>query len=345
MRRRAAGLAVVAAALVALIAAPVRAVAAAAPATPQLYYTTNYPPQLKVASYRAAGDEIQVGTPRLVTKLPAADGLAYLADGTFLVGGSKTGNVYKVNPDTGAYTTQPSGIPTAFHVTVAPDGSTAWTAGLPGQLASVPLKPFGPGHAANLKGDDQAVTTIGFSPAGTFYTSSTSYGSGSFGTVNLTSLVTKRTLADQRGAHGFTYDAFTKDVFLVGSYLIVQIDPTHPDAVVSERVFPSMSFDQAISDGQGHLLAASNSGDVVLVDFSATSQVGSKSTVVSRAFLDSNLDDIATRGPLTLSATSTTAATSGGSGSKTTKLVVLIGLVVLLVGGFLAFRARQPKQD
>ena len=342
MTHRRAGLALAAAATMALLAGPVAAATTPA-APPQLYYTTNSPPELKVAAYSTANDQIRVGTPRVVAKLPAADGLAYLADGTLLVGGSKTGNVYKVNPDTGTYTTQPSGIPTAYHVSVSPDGSQAWTAGLPGQLAALPLKPFGPGHPAGLKGDDQAVTTIGFSPSGDFYTASTSYGSGNFGTVNLTTLVTKRTLTDQRGAHGFTYDPYTKDVLLVGSYAILQIDPAHPDVIVSERVVPNMSFDQGIADGQGRLLAASNSGDLVLLDYSSSNLVGSKDTTVSTAFLDKNLDDIAVRGPLKPTVPTSARLPSGGSGSKTTKLVLLLGLVALLVAGFLVLRARASK--
>ena len=106
-------LAILAAGLVAVAAAPlVPAAGAASSANPQLFYTTNSPPQLKVVPYRADGDRIRVGSPRVVAQLPAADGLAIAADGSLLVGGGKTGNVYKINPDTGTFTTQPSGAPT-----------------------------------------------------------------------------------------------------------------------------------------------------------------------------------------------------------------------------------------
>jgi LPXTG-motif cell wall-anchored protein len=306
---------------------------------PELFYTVNSPPQLKVAFYEAAGSQIQVGTSRVVANLPAADGLAISPDGDLLVGGAKTGNIFKVNPKSGAVVTQPSGIATAFHVTVAPDGTKAWTAGLPGTLASVPLKPFGPGAAQPLHGDDQAITTVGFAPQGTFYTAGSSFGSGNFGSLNLATLQTKRILPDLRGAHGFTYDPFSKDILLFGSFTVVQIDPAHPDTVLSLRPVPNMAFDQGVADGQGHVLAASNTGFVVLFDYSSSGVIGAKSTKVSKAFLDTNLDDIAPLGQLTVA--SGAAASSGGS--PTTSLA-LVGLVVLLViGGVLGLRSRQNK--
>jgi hypothetical protein len=335
-------LAVAGSILVALMAAPVGA-ATPAVSAPQLYYTTNFPPRLKVVTYLAEGDRLAFGTPSVVTNLPAADGLAVLADGSILVGGSLTGQVFRVNPDTGTYTSQPAGMPTAYHVSLSADGSTAWTAGLPGQLAALPTKPFGPGKVLHLKGDDLAVTTIGFSPLGTFYTSSDSRGSGNFGTIDLKRATTKRTLTGQRGAHGFTYDPFTKDVVLVGSYNILQIDPTHPDQVVSERVVPGMAFDQGAVDGQGHLLAASNTGDVVFVDYASTSQVGSKGDTMSKAFLDTNLDDLATRGPLVL-ITGASGASAGGGGSKVAKLAPLLGVAALLVAGLVLFMARRSRK-
>jgi hypothetical protein len=336
-------LAVLSATVFAVVAAPATArssVAASAAPTPEMFYTTNSPAALRVVAYQADGDRIRVGTSKVVTSLPGADGLAFAPDGDLLVGGGRQGAVFKVNPKTGAFTSQPSGIPTAFHVSVSPDGARAWTAGLPGKLASLPLKPFGPGTAGNVQGDDQFITTIGFTPGRAFYTSSDSFGSGNFGTIDLTTMRTKRWQVGLRGAHGFAYDPFTKDIFLFGSYAIVQIDPAHPDVVISERSVPGMSFDQGTVDGHGHLLAASNSGYLVLIDYAASGLVGDTGTAKnpsSKAFLDANLDDISPNGTLTVTSSG---AGSGGGTSSTKKLLPIIGLVLLvaIVVGFLLNR-------
>jgi hypothetical protein len=343
MHRRSARVALPALALVgAAVWAGIAAPAAAAPPPaprPQLFYTVNSPAQLKVAAYATVDGQIEVGTTRVVANLPAADGLAFAPDGDLLVGGAKTGKIFKVNPKTGAVTSVPSGIATAFHVTVSPDGSKAWTAGLPGTLASVPLKPFGPGTPEPLHGDDRAITTVGFAPGRTFYTASNSLGSGNFGTVDLATLRTTRLQTDLRGAHGFTYDPFSKDILLFGSFAVVQIDPAQPQSVVSLQPVPDMAFDQGVADGLGHVLAASNTGFVVLFDYSASGVIGDKSTTVSKAFLDTNLDDIAPQGQLTV-----TAAPANGGWRLTSKaLLLLVLLVVLVIGGVVWFRAREAK--
>ena len=117
-----------------------------------------------MADYSVSGDVLQIGTIRTVATLPGADGVGLAPDGDVIVGGAGTGNVFKINPKTGAVLTAPAfpGSTAAFHITTSRDGSDAWTSGLPGQLAMVPLKPFGPGQAVSLKGDDPGVTTVAF---------------------------------------------------------------------------------------------------------------------------------------------------------------------------------------
>jgi hypothetical protein len=308
------------------------------PPAPKLFYTVNSPPALKVAGYAASGGQILVGTTHLVANLPAADGLVFAPDGDLLVGGAKTGKVFKVNPTTGAVTSMPAGVASAFHLSLSPDHTKAWTAGLPGNLATVPLNPFGPGTPVAVHGEDQAITTLGFAPSGAFYTESSSFGSGNFGTVDLTTMKTQRVQTDLRGAHGFTYDPFTKDILLFGSYSVDQIDPAHPDTLVSLKDVANMAFDQGVADGHGHVLAASNTGYVVLFDYSATGVIGDKTTTVSKAFLDTNLDDIAPQGQLTVAV-----ASGEGGGSKTKKLELLALVVLVGVAGFVFIRSRQSK--
>jgi hypothetical protein len=328
----------VVAAVVAVLAelgtAPV-APARADAGSPKLYYTTNFPAELKVAPYSVNGDRLRVGSISVVAKLPAADGLAMAPDGDLLVGGGKTGMVFKVNPASGAFKAVPSGSPVAFHVSVSPDGTTAWTAGLPGPASRIPLNPFGPGKPAVLKGDDPNVTTIGFTPNGAFYTASTSFGSGTFGTLDVATLTTKQYRSDLRGAHGFSYDAFTKNLLLFGSFAILQVDPTNPSQIISERDISRMAFDQGVADGHGHLLAASNTGDVVFIDYSSTGLVGDRHDLLSRAFLDTNLDDL-----LPVNPPAVASAASSTSSSKNKKVVILLVVVIVIIGGVVAVRAR-----
>jgi hypothetical protein len=269
-------------------------------------------------------------------------------DGDIIVGGAATGDVFKIDPLTGSFQTAAAfpGSTAAYHITTTRDGSHAWTAGIPGQLAMVPLKPFGPGTAVPLKGDDPGVTTVAFTPAGTFYTSGTSLGSGNFGTLDLSTDTTHRVLTNVRGAHGISYDAFTKDVFLFGSYNIVQIDPLaisqpgpdHAQVELSLRTIGNTAFDQGIADGAGHLLVASNTGDVWFIDYSATALVGAKGVIASHSFLDTNLDDIVAISP----PSSATTVPAAPASSKRKKLLLVGGAVVVVVLlAFLLIRARR----
>ena len=308
---------------------------------PLLYYTSNHPAALKAVQYSTSGGVLVVGAIHVVATLPAADGLGLAPDGDLLVGGGSTGKVFKVNPGTGQVQSVDAfpGSVAAFHITVSPDGSYAFTSGLPGQLAKVPLQPFGTGAAVSLKGDDPAVTTVGFTPVGAFYTASDSFGSGRFGSLDLTTLTTKRIFPQLRGAHGIAYDTFTRDLFLLGAYAIVQIDPVaitspnrdHATIEVSTANIGGMAFDQGVTDGHGHLLAASNTGRVWLLDYSATGLIGSgKSVTKSQVFLDTNLDDI-----LVVNAKGVTAAhpakASSSSKGKLLILVVAVAAVLLVV--------------
>ena len=324
------------------------------PSTPELYYTTNHPPALKVADYSIGGDLLQISNIRTVATLPGADGLAIAPDGDVLVGGGGSGKVYKVDPQTGSYQTESAypGATAAYHVSTSSDGSHAWTAGLPGTLASLPLSPFGTGTAVPVQGDDGLLTTVAFTPAGTFYTSGNSLGSGNFGTLDLASGTTHRVLTNQRGAHGISYDPYTKDLFLFGSFNIVQIDPLaitqpgpdHAEVELSLRTVGNVAFDQGVADGAGHLLVASNTGEVWFFDYSATGLIGSaKGVLFSRAFLDTNLDDIIAIRPRS-SAAGSAASSSSKSSSKKKLLIVVLAVIVLAVLGFLVIRSRRSAK-
>jgi hypothetical protein len=331
--------------------ATARAAAPAAPA-PRLFYTTNYPAALKVVNYSTSGDQLRVGSIKVVASLPGADGLGVASDGHLIVGGAATSKVFDIDPSTGHVQTVTAfpNAPAAYHITVSPDGSTAYTAGLPGQLGTVPLRPFGPGKAVNVKGDDTKITTVGFTPFGAFYTSSSGFGTGSFGTLDLATMTTKRVFANLRGAHGMSYDPYTKDLFLFGSFAIVQVDPRailqpspdHSNVIVSQRTIENMAFDQGLADGHGHLLVASNNGTVYFVDYAATGLI-STATALSHNFLDTNLDDIAT---VTLASPPVAAKPAAHKSSSGTSLIVVIGLIVVVVVGVgLVIRSRRTQSQ
>jgi hypothetical protein len=316
---------------------------------PLLFYTSNHPAALKAVQYSTSGGVLRVGAIHVVATLPEADGLGLAPDGNLIVGGGKTGDVYKVDPVTGkvqSVTSFPGSV-AAFHITVSPDGSYAFTSGLPGQLAKVPLHPFGPGVPVSLKGDDPAVTTVGFTPVGTFYTASDSFGSGRFGSLDLTTLTTKRVFPQLRGAHGIAYDSFTKDLFLVGAYAIVQIDPVavtapnrdHQTVEVSSATVGGMAFDQGVADGHGHLLVASNTGEVWFLDYSTTGLIGSSKVVkTSHVFLDTNLDDIVVVNPIVAG---TPPPSKKASSSKSKLLLPIAGVVVLAIAVAYGIRRRR----
>ncbi len=124
-------------------ALPTGAPSALPTGVPLLFYTSNHPAALKAVQYSTSGGVLRVGAIHVVATLPEADGLGLAPDGNLIVGGGKTGDVYKVDPVTGkvqSVTSFPGSV-AAFHITVSPDGSYAFTSGLPGQLAKVPLPP------------------------------------------------------------------------------------------------------------------------------------------------------------------------------------------------------------
>ena len=288
----------------------------------------------KVAfTYDSAG--FRIGRRVLIANLPGADGIVFAPDGKLIVGGGSTGLVFEVDPVSGAVQSVKSGVAGAYHVSVDPNGKRAWTAGVPGALAAVPLDPFADGTARPLTGDDPSVTSVGFALGKAFYTSSDPNGGGSFGRIDLTTMHTQRLLADLRGAHGITFDSSAASLFLFGSFSILQIDSGSPTVISSQRNFLGLRFDQGTVDGRGHLFAADNGGKLVFVDYSATRRIGDERNRVETRFLDPGLDDLA---PLT-----GPGARPAAAAKSHTPLFLLVGiaLAVVLVGVVVVTRRRR----
>jgi hypothetical protein len=110
--------------------------------------------------------------------------------------------------------------------------------------------------------------------------------------TNPANFVTNRFISSTPAAHSLVYDSFTGKLVLFGDSHISLIDPSNPTVLYSDRVFPGETFDQGAVDGQGHIFAASNRGDLVFVDISTTGKLETAAFVNTR-FLAFNLDDVA----------------------------------------------------
>src|SRR5262249_23931642 len=134
-----------------------------------------------------------------------------------------------------------------------------------------------------------------------FYSSSGAGGFGGFGTIDLTNptFVTNRLLT-LAASHGAAFDPSlgpNGKIVLMGDSHVTIIDPTNPGVIFSDRTFAGVNFDQGSVDGHGHIYAASNTGDLVFIDVSASGgDLNAASTFVHQESLDSFLDDVA---PLT----------------------------------------------
>lgn len=309
-----------------------------------LYFTTYSPETVRRVSYSVVRGQLSLGGQSVIARPPGADGAIFSPTGALLVGGGN-GFVYSVNTSDGSVTPVRAGAP-AFMLSVSTDGRKIYTAGLPGPLAVLQTDPLTPGHPIPLTGDDTAITALAFAPKGTvLYTSSDPSGTGDIGTIDLITGRTHRLFRNVPGAHGALYDPYSADFITMGGSTILQLSAADPSQVVSEARLTVTRIDQGAVDGRGRLFAASNNGDLTLVDYSTTRRVGSLSDRVSTAFLAPSLDDVA---PL-IGAGSAPSATlarwwrAGGIGS-----LVLAGLVLLVPATTAALRAarqRRPTWD
>lgn len=263
-----------------------------------LFYTRNTAGvNVRKVTFAYDGKQFTLGSPVDIAAVDRADGLVFAPDGDLVVGGYEHG-LHKVNPVTGAVTTQGAGGRVSLHLAVDPSGAKVWSGGEIGfdaaELIEYPLDPFGPGTPRPVAGDDAQITQLAFDACGNgFYTSSLAgQGGGNFGVIDLQAFTTYRAVTDFDAVHGITFDPFTGDVFVYGGGRVAQVDP-RTLRVVSERVFPGMIFDQGAADGKGHLFVASNTGHLLFVDYGATGRVGDPANFTSLEFVDAQLDDVA----------------------------------------------------
>lgn len=233
-----------------------------------------------------------LSTPLTVAQTGYADGLIFAPDGDLLVGGGS--NVYKVNPNTGTFVTKPSSA-TAYHLMLDKSGKKLWAAGIPGWLVEFPLDPnLGNPISHNISGDETGVTSVSFDSQGTaYYTSSGAGGYGNFGTIDLTTFKTTRLLTNVPAAHGMYFDNYTGHLIMNGSNQVLQYDPVARKVVSIFTSSISSQFDQGAADGKGHILVASNLGELLFIDYSVSKEVGNPHNFVTQPYVESCLDDVA----------------------------------------------------
>jgi hypothetical protein len=287
-----------------------------------LYFTTYQDQSLYKVKFQYVSGRPQFGSQTLVARLPAADGVTFTPDGKALVGGQTTGMVLEIDPATGHVSQVASGCGGSFLLASSPSAHVVYTAALPGSLCAVPVDPLRAGTAVHLSGDDTLVTDLAFDGEGdAFYTTGVSTGPGNFGTIDLGSGTTTRQLSSITAGHGIAYDPYSRTLFLFGGGSVLQIDPRHPQQVVSSMVVPSAQFDNGTTDGLGHLYVASNTGELFVVDYHQALRLGDPRDVVTQLRLHDALDDVA---PLIGPGTATTAGRRWVAPSVGALVVVLV---------------------
>jgi hypothetical protein len=230
------------------------------------------------------GSGLTVGAPITITATPG-DGLMFLPNDNLLFGGN---SVTELTP-TGTVVGTVSQV--GDHLALGPSGTTAWTSAETGSLVAISL-PSLSAVTHTVSGDDNGVTQVAFDPSGNaYYTDSSFFGTGDFGTIDLKTFTTKRLFSSLPAAHGLSYDPYTGDLILFGAGNITQFDPRTLQIVSSRQV--GGRLDQGSVDGKGHLYAADNNGNLIFLDYSATHLVGDARNFVGPSFLASNLDDFA----------------------------------------------------
>ena len=219
-------------------------------------------------AYNESTQAFTVGAQQNVASTNGADGIIFGANGNLLVGGQGSGNVYEVNPSTGAIlNTQQTGT-ASFHLTLAPDGNTVYTSNFGGRLNLVNV-PIGSGSSfQNITGDDGGLTQVSFDDKGdVFYVNGQPNGGGNVGRIDLTTGVTNRLFSSVTPAHGIVFDPFTDLMTLFGAGHTGTFDETGANLMVSPNsTFGVGDFDQGAVDGFGHALVA-GSDSLTFIDY------------------------------------------------------------------------------
>ncbi|MEO8188388.1 MAG: PQQ-binding-like beta-propeller repeat protein [Burkholderiaceae bacterium] len=252
-------------------------------------------------SYNDATQTFSLNTPQNLASTNGADGIIFASNGNLLIGGQGSGNVYEVNPATGAVVnTQNTGTP-SFHLTLDPSGNSVYTSNFGGRLNTVAI-PIGTGNTpTNISGDETGITQVTFGTGGTvFYVQGNPNGFGNLGTIDLATGVTDRLYSSVQPAHGLVFDPFTDLITMFGVGATGTMDATDgSDLLTSGQIFGVGDFDQGAVDGFGHALVA-GSGGITFIDYHLSGDITNPNFVTNRfssgGVSFSGIDDLA---PLT----------------------------------------------
>ena len=219
-------------------------------------------------SYNDVTQSFVLNTPQNLASTNGADGIIFAPNGNLLIGGQGSGNVYEVNPTTGAVVnTQNTGTP-SFHLTLDPSGNIVYTSDFGGRLNKVAI-PIGTGNTPqNISGDDTGLTQVAFGLGGTvFYVQGNPNGFGNLGIIDLATGVTDRLYTSVQPAHGLLFDPFTDLITMFGAGRTGTMNATDgSDLKTSGSIFDVGDFDQGAVDGLGHALVA-GSGAITFIDY------------------------------------------------------------------------------
>lgn len=279
------------------------------PAVGTLYYTT-YAGGTNVwkVDYTFNGSSLTFTNNTGIASTNGADGILFAPDGNLIVAGQGSDALHEVTTGGTAVNTVGAGTG-AYHMALSSNSSNAqlytlWNGGgstaigvttlsggglsANGTSVSVACSAGSPGCSTDVRG-------LIFDPNNsTWYYDTSADGNslGTFGTVSFSgTTATLSVLYSNVYAHGLSFDPFTGDIFMNTGQHVEQYDPTANALVGSVTFSQPVTLDQGATDGKGHFFAASNNGDLVMIDYDSTGNISTGSSYVT--FLNNNLDDIA----------------------------------------------------
>lgn len=284
------------AALAAALGIAVAAPASAAVFSGNLYYTlfSGGPNVWRVGySYNDATQSFALGSPANVASTFGADGIIFAPNGNLLIGGQNSGNVYEVNPVSGALVHVQHTSTDSYHLALDPNGGAVYTSTFMGPLQTLSM-PIGSAVATTaISGDDGGITQVAFGTgAAVFYVNGNPNGGGNLGTIDLSSGVTTRIHSGVAPAHGLIYDPYTQLMTMFGAGQTGTMSAADGSGLLtSGAIFGVNDFDQGAVDGLGHALVA-GAGAITFIDYHLSHDVTNPDYTVSIGGFDA-IDDVA----------------------------------------------------
>lgn len=261
-----------------------------------LYYT-NYTGGQNVNkvdyNYDDSTNTFTLGAASNIASTNGADGIIFSPNGNILVGGQTSGNVYEVNPSSGAIVGTQSTGTASYHLALDPSGNVVYTSAFGGSLNTVAL-PVGGGSTNHaITGDDGGLTQLAFGTGGTvFYVNGQPNGGGNLGTIDLSTYVTTRLHSNVIPAHGIVFDPYTDLITMFGAGQTGTMSAADGSGLLtSGYIFPVGDFDQGAVDGLGHALVA-GTGAITFIDYSQSHDITNPDYTASIGGF-SGIDDVA----------------------------------------------------